>query len=100
MPPRHRRHGLYLARRGFDERQLGHIGRAQHGVWKTSCSFDLGGNDEEHARHRLAEGLVGGLIMVSQCYGSSREICFYTAARKRKEYKTGCRRGLKASPAG
>jgi hypothetical protein len=36
-PPKQARQGLYLASRGFDVRQEGHMGRPQHRV-RNSCS--------------------------------------------------------------
>jgi len=52
-PARHTKQGLYLANLGFVSKHLGQIGRPQHVVMNSSESSTLGGNDEEHARHRV-----------------------------------------------
>jgi len=80
MPPRQKRQGLYLANRGFDVRQEGHIGRPQHRVKNSSglglrvaalpdeldadvlpllvpswnCFHSRGGRDDEQAKQRVA----------------------------------------------
>src|SRR5713101_8091901 len=40
-PPRQARQGLYLAKRGFDVRQEGHMGRPQHRVRNNSSELSL-----------------------------------------------------------
>ena len=52
-PARHAKQGSYLANLGFASKHLGQIGRSQHLVMNSSESSTFGGNDEEHARHRV-----------------------------------------------
>lgn len=52
-PPKHARQGLYLASRGFDDRQVGQMGRVQHAVMKMSLLER--GREDEHAKQRVVE---------------------------------------------
>jgi hypothetical protein len=60
-PPKHARHGLYLASRGFEDEQVGQIGRAQQAVMNIP-SLERG-REQEHARQRVVLRSTGTLIV-------------------------------------